>query len=79
MPGPAGGDGLSASAPASAPVEVAVPVPVTLVVAMVVAVVVLKVMVLVMVLPKSRIICSEVVMVVVIKPAKCGPMKLPEV
>jgi hypothetical protein len=60
---------------------VAVPVPVTVVVAKVVSVVVLMVMVVVMVLPKSRIICSEVVMVVVIKPAaeKCGPMKLPEV
>jgi len=69
VPGPGGGDGLPAPAPASpAPVEVAVPVPVTVVVAKVVSVVVLMVMVVVMVLPKSRIICSEVVMVVVIKP-----------
>ena len=53
----------------SPPVEVTVAVPVIVVVAMVVSVVVTMVEVLVMVSPRFKTICSEVVAVVVIKPA----------
>lgn len=55
---------------APSPVEVSVVVPVIVVEAIVVAVTVVAVMVVVMVLPRFRTICSDVVIVVVIKPAR---------
>ena len=63
--------------PSPPAVEVTVAVPVIVVVAMVVSVVVTMVEVLVMVSPRFRTICSEVVAVVVIKPAM--PVKSPKI